>query len=127
MVVEVTLTSADPPPVGDPTKRANQQGPRDEARQMIFPSDVGGSRALYFVRIFEAGVAPIYRLDERPETGASLAYPQPAAEGLKSHINLSPCISQRLNDRVGISFYASTGLTDASPRLGAGLALKFSR
>ena len=28
---------------------------------------------------------------------------------------------------IGISFYASTGLTDASPRLGAGLALKFSR
>ncbi len=71
--------------------------------------------------------ALIYRPDERRETGVSLAYRQPAAEGLKSQISLSPYISQRLNDRVGISFYASAGLTDASPRLGAGVALKFSR
>ena len=72
-------------------------------------------------------MALIYRPDERRETGVGLAYRQPAAEGLKSHINLSPYISQRLNDRVGNSFYASARLNDASPRLGAGLALKFSR
>jgi hypothetical protein len=72
-------------------------------------------------------VAVSYKPQEKDEVGLSLAYRQPVAVGYAGQASLTPYWSRRLSERVGFSAYLGAGLTDASPRLGGGVAIKVYR
>lgn len=75
----------------------------------------------------ENGITATAGLNLRPsETtnlGASFAYREPVAVGLKGQAVVSPYMTYRLNQRFGVTLYGMAGLNDASPRLGAGVRL----
>lgn len=83
-----------------------------------------GSPAAYQL---ENGITATAGLNLRPDDntnlGASFAYREPVAAGLKGQAVVSPYLTHRLNQRFGLTLYGMAGLNDASPRLGAGIRL----
>lgn len=83
-----------------------------------------GSPAAYKL---ENGITATAGLNLRPSAstnlGASFAYRERVAAGLKGQAVISPYMTYRLNQRFGLTLYGMAGLNNASPRLGAGFRL----
>jgi hypothetical protein len=59
--------------------------------------------------------------------GISIAYRDPVARGFASQAAISPYLTQKFGKHWGVTLYGTGGLTDASPRYGAGLRLTVFR
>lgn len=59
--------------------------------------------------------------------GISIAYRDPVAQGFSSQAVVSPYLTQKIGQHWGVTLYGTGGLTDASPRYGAGLRLTVLR
>ena len=59
--------------------------------------------------------------------GVSVAYREPVATGLQGQAVVSPYLTHRFGNSVGLTFYGVAGLNDASPRIGAGMRLSIIR
>lgn len=83
-----------------------------------------GSPAAYQLK---NGITAYGGLNIRPDPainlGASVAYREPVASGVQGQAVVSPYITYRLSQHWGLTGYATAGLNDASPRVGAGLRL----
>lgn len=83
-----------------------------------------GSPATYQL---ENGIAASAGLNFRPADdqnyGASIAYREPVAAGLKGQAVVSPYMTYRFDQRFGLTLYGMAGLNDASPRIGAGIRI----
>lgn len=63
------------------------------------------------------------RPDPAVNLGASVSYREPVAIGLKGQAVVSPYLTYRFSQHLGLTAYATAGLNDASPRVGAGVRL----
>jgi hypothetical protein len=83
-----------------------------------------GSPAAYQLK---NGVTAYGGLNLRPDPalnlGASVSYRQPVATGLQGQAVVSPYLTYRFSQHLGFTAYATAGLNDASPRVGAGVRL----
>lgn len=83
-----------------------------------------GSPAAYQL---ENGITAYGGLNVRPDpavnVGASVSYREPVATGLQGQAVVSPYLTYRFSQRLGLTAYATAGLNDASPRVGAGVRL----
>ena len=83
-----------------------------------------GSPAAYQLK---DGITAYGGLNLRPNPavnlGASVSYREPVATGLKGQAVVSPYMTYRFSQRLGLTAYATAGLNDASPRVGAGVRL----
>lgn len=83
-----------------------------------------GSPAAYQLNNGITGYAGVnLRPDPAVNLGASVSYREPVANGLKSQTVVSPYLTYRFSQHLGLTAYAAAGLNDASPRVGAGLRL----
>lgn len=57
------------------------------------------------------------------DLGASVSYREPVAMGLDGQAVVSPYLSHRIDNRIGLTFYGMVGLNEASPRMGAGVRI----
>lgn len=73
------------------------------------------------------GITAYGGLNIRPDPainlGASVAYREPVATGLQGQAVVSPYMTYRFSQRLGLTAYATAGLNEASPRIGAGVRL----
>ena len=83
-----------------------------------------GSPAAYQL---QNGITAYGGLNVRPDPavnlGASVSYREPVATGLQGQAVVSPYLTYRFSQRLGLTAYATAGLNDASPRVGAGVRL----
>ena len=83
-----------------------------------------GSPAAYQLK---DGITAYGGLNIRPDPavnlGASVAYREPVATGLQGQAVVSPYMTYRFSQRLGLTAYATAGLNEASPRIGAGVRL----
>ena len=83
-----------------------------------------GSPAAYQLK---DGITAYGGLNLRPDPavnlGASVSYREPVATGLKGQAVVSPYMTYRFSQRLGLTAYATAGLNEASPRVGAGVRL----
>ena len=83
-----------------------------------------GSPATYQLK---DGITAYGGLNLRPDPavnlGASVSYREPVATGLKGQAVVSPYMTYRFSQHLGLTAYATAGLNDASPRVGAGVRL----
>lgn len=63
------------------------------------------------------------RPNDKTNLGVSGAWREPVAAGLDGQAIVSPYLTYRVSQRLGLTFYGMAGLNDASPRLGGGLRL----
>jgi hypothetical protein len=59
--------------------------------------------------------------------GASVSYREPVATGQQGQAAVSPYLTYRFNQHFGLTAYTQAGISDASPRVGAGLRLSVFR
>lgn len=73
------------------------------------------------------GITAYGGLNLRPDPainlGASVAYREPVATGLKGQAVVSPYMTYRFSQHLGFTAYGTAGLNNASPRVGAGVRL----
>ena len=55
--------------------------------------------------------------------GTSVSYREPVANGLQGQAAVSPYVTYRVSQQLGLTGYTSVGLNNASPRVGAGIRL----
>ena len=83
-----------------------------------------GSPAAYQLK---DGITAYGGLNLRPDPavnlGASVSYREPVATGLKGQAVVSPYMTYRFSQHLGLTAYATAGLNNASPRVGAGVRL----
>ena len=83
-----------------------------------------GSPAAYQLK---NGITAYGGLNIRPDPavnlGASVAYREPVATGLQGQAIVSPYLTYRFSQHLGLTAYGLAGLNDASPRVGAGVRL----
>ena len=83
-----------------------------------------GSPATYRLK---NGITAYGGLNIRPDPainlGASVAYREPVATGLKGQAVVSPYMTYRFSQRLGFTAYGLAGLNNASPRVGGGVRL----
>ena len=83
-----------------------------------------GSPAAYQLK---NGITAYGGLNLRPDPainlGASVAYREPVATGLKGQAVVSPYMTYRFSQHLGLTAYGTAGLNEASPRVGAGVRL----
>ena len=83
-----------------------------------------GSPAAYRLNNGVTGYGGInLRPDAAINLGASVSYREPVATGLQGQAAVSPYMTYRFSQKFGLTAYASAGLNEASPRVGAGLRL----
>lgn len=63
------------------------------------------------------------RPNDKTNIGLSGAWREPVAAGIDGQAVVSPYLTYRVSQRLGLTFYGMAGLNDASPRLGGGLRL----
>jgi hypothetical protein len=64
-----------------------------------------------------------FRPDDKQNWGVSAAWREPVAVGLDGQTVISPYMTYRVSQRIGLTFYGMAGLNDASPRAGGGLRI----
>ena len=83
-----------------------------------------GSPAAYQLK---DGISAYGGLNVRPDPavnlGASVSYREPVATGLQGQAVVSPYLTYRFTRQLGLTAYATAGLNEASPRVGAGVRL----
>lgn len=83
-----------------------------------------GSPAAYQLK---NGITAYGGLNIRPDPavnlGASVAYREPVATGLQGQAVVSPYLTYRFSQHLGLTAYGTAGLNNASPRVGAGVRL----
>lgn len=83
-----------------------------------------GSPAAYRLN---SGITAYGGINVRPgaaiNLGASVSYREPVASGLQGQAAVSPYVTYRINQQLGLTGYTSVGLSNASPRIGAGVRL----
>lgn len=74
-----------------------------------------------------SGITAYGGLNLRPAAGvnlgASVSYREPVADGLKGQAAVSPYVTYRISQQLGLTGYTTVGLNNASPRVGAGVRL----
>ena len=83
-----------------------------------------GSPAAYQLKDGITGYGGLnLRPDPAMNLGASVSYREPVATGLSGQAAVSPYLTYRFSQHLGLTAYGLAGLNDASPRIGAGLRL----